>query len=300
MKKLGRIYPPIAIPFSDDESIDWKGYESNLEMWANQPLDGIVAPGSNSEAPFLTYNEKTKLWKTGARIMQERGKHLIAGSGAETTRETIRLTKNAADAGAVAALVIPPHFFIASMGYDSLVRHYYAVADNSPIPLLIYNVPAFTGVDIDPRTLVKLSEHPQIIGMKDSSANVVKASFVLAKCRDFLVYSGSGSALLPFLAIGGYGGIMALANIAAVELRQLCDAFLSNNWNIAREIQLSVIELNTAITAKYGIPGLKHAMYRMGYTGGTVRSPLIPIGDAGKSEVDALISKIQNQKNFGE
>jgi len=289
---LSGIYPPIITPFNEDERVAFDKLELNLEKWLALPLDGVVMPGSNSEAVFLTKEERIAIWQVCAIRLKGSGKRLIAGTGAESTAETIELTQKAAELGAQAALVLPPFFYKQSLTPEVLVAHYQAVAEESPIPLLVYNVPAFTGIDFAPATLLKMAEHPRIIGYKDSSANVVKLASVLAARPDFQVFAGTGSALLPFLSLGAVGGIMALANFAAILLREVWDCFQSGQLERARQVQLSLAEINTCVTSRFGVAGLKYAMDACGYYGGPPRRPLLPLGSAGREEIDALLTKL--------
>ncbi len=289
---LGGIYPPTPTPFTDNEKLDLQHLAANVERWLAQPLDGIVTPGSNSEAAFLSGSEKRTIWEQCGSLLQGTGKHLIAGTGAETTAETIALTEQAVAAGATAALIITPSFFKAAMNERALVAHFQQVADAVPIPLLIYNVPAFTGLDLSPATILAIAEHPRIVGLKDSSANVTKIAQVLAVRPDLRVFSGSGSALLPFLSIGAVGGIMALANVAAVPLRRLMDAFAAGDLATARQLQLALVELNTAITARYGVPGLKYTLDVLGWYGGPARRPLQPLPEAARAELEQLVASL--------
>jgi len=292
MINLTGIYPPIPTPFNDDESVAYDKFAANLERWLSWPLAGVVMPGSNSEAAHLTRDERLELWRICGQAAAATGKRFIAGTGADTTAETIALTEAAADLGATATLLLPPYFYKGAMSHEVLLTHFRAVADASPIPLLVYNVPAFTGVDFAPHTLLALAEHPRIIGMKDSSANVVKVATVLAARPDFQVLSGSASALLAFLSLGAVGGIMALANIAAEPLHQLVTAWENGRFTQARQIQLSLVNLNSAITARYGVPGLKHALDRIGLYGGPARRPLLPLAADARAEIDQLLEAV--------
>jgi len=292
MVDLSGIYPPITTPFAPDESIAFDQLEANLEKWLAQPLDGVVMPGSNSEAAYLTLEERVKLWEVCARRLEGSGKRLIAGTGAESTATTIELTQKAGELGAEAALVLPPYFYKPSLTPEALIAHYLAVAEASPIPLLVYNVPAFTGIDFAPATLLAMAEHQRIIGVKDSSANVVKIASVLAARPDFQVFAGTGSALLPFLSIGAVGGIMALANFACVPLRGVWNAFYNGQFNEARQMQLGLAEINHAVTARFGVSGLKYAMDRCGFYGGPTRRPLLPLGSGPRAEIDHLLAGI--------
>ena len=292
MTNLSGIYPPITTPFTADQKVAFDKLEFNLRRWCAQPLDGVVMPGSNSEAGFLTRQERIDTWQVCAEVLRGTGKRLIAGTGAETTAETIAFTQKAAELGAEAALVLPPFFYKQSLTPDVLVTHYKAVADESPIPLLVYNVPAFTGIDFAPATLLAMAEHPRIVGAKDSSANVVKIASILASRPDFQIFAGTGSALLPFLSLGAVGTVAALANFAAEPLRQVLDAFKAGQMEEARRVQLSLANINSAVTARFGVPGLKYAMDRTGFYGGPTRRPLLPLGAEGRAEIDRLLAAL--------
>ncbi|MDP9309648.1 MAG: dihydrodipicolinate synthase family protein [Chloroflexota bacterium] len=294
MVNLAGLYPPIPTPFDDQERIALAKLEANLQRWVRQPLDGVVMPGSNSEAAFLTEAERLEVWQVCAPILRSAGKRFIAGTGAETTAETLALTQRAAELGAVATLVLPPYFYKSALTHDALVAHYQAVADASPIPILLYNVPAFTGVDFALATFLTLAEHPQIVGVKDSSSNIVKMAELLAQRPDFQVFAGTGSALLPFLSIGAVGGIMGLANVAAEELRDVVVAFEHNQRDVARQRQLGLAGLNSAVTARFGVAGLKYAMDQSGLYGGPTRRPLLPLGAAARAEIDRLLAAVRS------
>lgn len=286
------IYSPIPTPFTSDEKIAYDKLEFNLSRWKRLPLDGVVIPGSNSEVAFLKSEEKLNIWKVCAGSLFESGKKLIAGTGAETTSETIELTCKAASLGAVLALVTPPFYYKPSMNRKVLVNHFTQLATLSPIPIILYNVPAFTGLDFDIDTLKALAEIPNIIGIKDSSSNIIKMSLLLTSYPDFKVFCGTGSALLPYLSVGAMGGVMALANIAAVPLRMIYDAFFQKRFEDALIIQRDLVSINTALTSRFGISGLKYAMDRCGYFGGPTRLPLLPLDDWEKKEVDKLVYEL--------
>ncbi len=292
MVDLSGIYPPITTPFNEDESVAYDRLEANLSYWLGQPLEGVVMPGSNSEAAHLSGDERLAIWKVCAARLKGSGKRLIAGTGAESTAATIRLTEKAVELGAEAALVLPPTFYKPSLTPDVLVAHYKAVAEASAIPLLVYNVPAFTGIDFAPDTLLRMAEHERIVGVKDSSANVVKVASILARRPDFQVFAGTGSALLPFLSLGAVGGITALANFASRPLRQVWESFHAGRMEEARRVQLSLAEINAAVTSRFGVSGLKYAMDYCGLYGGPPRRPLLPLGAAQRDAVDRLLKEL--------
>ncbi len=292
MLNLSGLYPPIPTPFDAHERVAYDKLELNLERWLALPLDGIVMPGSNSEAGLLTKEERIAIWQVCTSRLKGTGKKLIAGTGAESTADTIELTQKAAELGAQAALVLPPFFYKQSLTPEVLIDHFQTVARQAPLPLLVYNVPAFTGIDFAPATLLKMAEHPNIIGYKDSSANVVKLAAVLAERPDLQVLAGTGSALLPFLSLGAVGGIMALANFAALPLRQVWDCFTAGQLDQARQVQVSLAGINECVTSRFGVPGLKFALDACGFYGGPTRRPLLPLGPAGQEIITGWLVRL--------
>ena len=217
---------------------------------------------------------------------------IIAGSGLHATRETVQQTVAMAERGADAALVITPSYYKSRMDDRALLAHYLRVADESPIPIILYNVPANTGIDMSADTIVPLSEHPNIIGLKDSSGNVAKiAEVVLRSPQDFQVLAGSASFLLGALAVGAVGTISALANIAPGALAELMQAFHSGDRARASTLQQKLVRPNTAVTARFGVAGLKLALDLLGYYGGPTRSPLQPLNADQKSELRQTLAE---------
>ena len=174
----------------------------------------------------------------------------------------------------------------------ALCAHYTFLADRSPIPIILYNVPGFTGVDLETRTIIELAQHPNIIGVKESSGNVVKMGQVVHAAGDhFQVLAGSGSFLLPALSVGAVGGVMALASVAPYELQKIVDGFAEGAMAQAREIQLGLISANAAVTTGFGIAGLKESLDLMGMYGGPVRPPLRPLDENQREELERILKK---------
>lgn len=270
------IFAPIPTPFVDDQ-IAWDKLKDNLAKWGKSSLAGLVVLGSNGEFALLSYEEKVAM----VRFVREnlpKDKLVIAGTGCETTAETIRLTKDCAAAGADAALVINPSFYKGSYTDAVLKVHYTAVADASPVPLMVYNMPRNTGMNLSSQLVIELSKHPNIVGVKDSSGNIVQIAEICAgTADDFAVFAGSGSFLLATLAVGGVGGTLAVANIMPEESVKLVDLFYGGNMEEAQAMQRLLLAPNAAVTAKFGISGLKSALDYLGYYGGNVRPPLLPL-----------------------
>jgi 4-hydroxy-2-oxoglutarate aldolase len=287
--ELKGCFPPIPTPFNGTGEVDHDRLASNLEKWQATPLRGFAVLGSNGEAVLLSTEEKLAVWQTAGSAIDD--SHLfIAGTGCESTQETVAMTEKAAERGAHAAMVVTPHYYKARMTHDALVSHYTAVADRVPIPIILYNVPAFTGVDLEPRTIIELSHHSNIIGLKESSGNVVKIGQVVSHASDwFQVLAGSGSFLLPALTVGATGGVMALASVAPGPLARIVEEVGSGNLKIARELQLRMIPANAAVTTRHGIPGLKAALDLLGIYGGPVRSPLQDLDRKARKEVEQTL-----------
>jgi 4-hydroxy-2-oxoglutarate aldolase len=248
-----------------------------------------VVLGSNGEGVFLSREEKVEVWEHARRAIPS-DKLLIAGTGCESTRETIALTLMAAQAGADAALVVTPHYYNTKMTPESLIQHYTMLADASPIPILIYNVPKFTNVNTDSATIARASRHPNIVGIKDTSGNITQiADTVRLAAPGFQVLAGSAGFAFASFAVGAVGGIMALANIAPRQAIDLLRLFQIGRWDEAAEVQRRVIPVNAAVTGGFGIPGLKAALDMLGFYGGPVRSPLLDLSPGEQQSLKEIL-----------
>jgi 4-hydroxy-2-oxoglutarate aldolase len=287
---LRGIFPPVATPFINGK-IAYGKLASNVEKWSRTGLKGLVVLGSNGEYVYLSEEEKRTVVDS---VVQSAAKEMliIAGTGCESTTETLRLTEDCARLGAHAALVVTPHYYAGRMSEAALIKHYSELADHSPIPILLYNVPKFTHINMAADFVARLSEHPNIVGLKDSSANVIQLGEILNRvAADFNVLVGTAGVLFGGLTIGCAGGVCALANVAAEACVKIFDLVKAGDLDAARELQLKMIPVNQAVTAIYGVPGLKAAMDMCGYFGGDPRLPLLPSSEQEKSEIEAILKK---------
>jgi 4-hydroxy-2-oxoglutarate aldolase len=285
------VFPPIPTPFTAEGTIDYEHLKSNLGRWNREPLAGYVVGGSNGEYVSLTPDERVEMVRQVKALLPE-GKLLIAGSGMESTAGTIELTKRMAEAGGQVALIVNPNYYKRKLMGAALEKFYKDVADASPIPTMIYNVPANTGVDIPAGTVVALARHPNIIGMKDSGGDVAKIGYIVQETPpEFQVLAGSAGFFLGALAMGAVGGVMALANLAGGRLAQILESFKKGDLAGARAIQLPLITANSAVTSRFGVAGLKAALDLMSYYGGPVRAPLLPLSDDDKAVLRGVLSK---------
>ena len=285
------IFPPVPTPFHEDGSLACEHLQANLRAMNAMPLDGYVIQGSNGEYVYLSIAERVAAIEA-ARAVMPAGRLLIAGSGMEGTAETIALTRQMAAAGADIAIVVSPCYYKAAMTSAALERHYLMVADAAPIPVMLYNVPGFTGVDMGAEVAIRCAAHTNICGIKDSSANVQKIGQIVEETRaDFSVLTGSGGAFLGALAVGAAGTVAALANVAAAPLAEMQRLFLAGKLDAAAQLQRRLIPVNMLLTARLGIAGLKAALALQGLYGGQVRAPLLPLPEVEHANVRAILQK---------
>lgn len=274
---LKGIFPPLVTPFREDESIDWEGLRFNLERYNATGLDGYVVLGTNGEFPLLQREEKIELIQF-VRLYAHQAKQVIAGTGAESTRGTIALSREAAHCGADAVLILPPHYYKGSMNEALLEKHFLSVADALNVPVFLYNMPLNTGINLSSSLVIRLARHPNIIGIKDTSGNIIQMAEIIAGSPDsFSVFAGSASFLLPTLILGGKGGTLALANVLPDLCVEIYRAVERGDYQKARTLQLQILEANAAVTTRWGIAGAKMAMDLLGYCGGFPRKPLLPL-----------------------
>jgi 4-hydroxy-2-oxoglutarate aldolase len=273
---LEGILPPVATPFRDD-GIDLPGLRANVQKWMRTGLRGLVVLGSNGEAPYVDEAEAVEVI-AATREWVPRDRLLIAGTGKASTRQTIRASRDAARAGADAVLVLTPASFKPQMTGEALLHHYRAVADESPVPVLLYNFPAATGVTLAVETTRALCEHPNIVGVKESSGDLAVVGDLVATTPDrFQVVVGAAPTLFASLAVGANGGVVAVANVVPDLCVRLHALTRAGRHDEAVALQRALTPLARAVTTLYGVPGLKAAMELAGYVGGAPRSPLVPV-----------------------
>ncbi len=271
--KLSGVMPPITTPFQDRKLASDK-LKNNFQKWNKTGLSGYLVLGSNGESVYLNEKEKIKVVEV-SRTSIPGSKIMMVGTGMESTQETIHFTNQVAKIGADCALVVTPSYFKGSMKPQILYDHFVAVADSSKIGILVYNVPQFTGINLEPEWVAKLSEHPNIVGMKDSSGNIGQLSEIIhLSKRGFAVFVGSAPVFFPALCVGAVGGILAVANVVPQEYVRIQTLLDKGKMNEAKALQNQLTPLAKAVTTRYGIGGLKIAMDLAGYFGGNPRLPL--------------------------
>jgi len=286
---LSGLLLPVTTPFTPDESIDGAGLTSNLGKWNRIGITGYVVLGSTGERVNLDEKEYLKVIEVSRRGVPD-SMTFIVGAGQQSTRGTIREIERAASAGTQAALVITPNFYRSAITQAALIDHYRAIADAAKIPILLYSMPDLTGVKIEPETAARLSEHENIIGIKDSSNDTNKFRETVRVCRqDFAVMIGNGTVFSNALSAGARGGILAAGCCLPELCLEIYRAFQANDESRANDLQTRLTPLARAVTKTYGIGGLKVAMDMAGFTGGAVRAPLRRPAAAACAEIEALL-----------
>jgi 4-hydroxy-2-oxoglutarate aldolase len=278
--KLDGVLAPIPTPFDEQDRVDTRRLTAALARWMSRPLHGIVVLGSNGEAVLMDDLESDRAI-AAARDAVPRDRTFMVGTGRESTQAAIRASKRAAEHGADAVLVRTPGFFKNQMTTDAFVRHYTAVADQSPAPVLLYNFSALTGVNLLPAAVARLASHPNIIGMKESGGDVAQmAELVAVTPPSFAVLAGSAATFYPMLCVGAIGGILALGCALPEQCVQLFDLVRSGRHDEARALQRRIAPAARLLGPTYGVPGLKAALNLLGYDVGVPRPPLAPVPES--------------------
>ena len=293
---LSGVFPPLTTPFAADGSVDLKALAANIQKYNQTRLAGYVVVGSTGESVYLREAEKLRVFET-ARAAAAPGKILIAGTGCESTAETLELTRRAAGLGYGAALVRTPAYFKSQMTEAALERHYRAVADASPIPVLVYSVPQFTGLAVSAALVVRLAAHPNIVGVKESSGDVRLIEEIARQVPpEFTVLVGSASAFYAALGAGARGAVLAVACALPEMCVELYEAWSRGDPARAQAVQQRLLEPTAAVTTRFGIAGLKFALELRGYAGGPARPPLLPLDAAARAEITRIFRSLESSE----
>jgi len=300
LNKLRHILLPITTPFTAD-SVDHAALRANIDRWSTTGIGGFVVLGSTGERVHLDAREYLQVIETTRaavlRSTQDHGPNalaVIAGAGQQSTVGTINEINRAAELGAQAVLVITPHYYRASITQDALISYYSAVADASPVPLLLYSMPALTAIKIEPQTIARLSEHPNIIGVKDSSNDIAGFAEAVKLCPpDFAVLTGNGTVFLDALRAGATGAILAVGCVVPELCVAIFNAHKNGDEERASSLQARLTPLAAAVTTRFGIGGLKAALDLAGYKGGPVRAPLRNADESARHEIARLLNNAE-------
>lgn len=290
---LAGMFAPVVATFSPQTGdVDARAYAGNIRAHLEAGIDGIVVNGSTGEAALLDRAERTALIDA-ARAAVPRDRPLIVGTGAESTRACLQFTHDAASHGADAVLVVAPHYYGPAMSERALSRHYHHVADESPVPVVLYNIPKYMHFALPATLVAELARHPNVIGIKDSSGNRdLLASYMPAQSDTFSVLTGNAPTFLTALELGVRGGILAVALFAAAPCLDIYEMFRRGDRDGAAAAQARMTPLGAKIVGELGVAGVKAAMDRVGggLTGGPLRPPLLALEPAQVGVVADLLS----------
>ena len=285
---LSGIFPALTTPF-EEGGVSFSKLKSNIEKYNAFDLAGYVVLGSTGEGIMMSESEGLKAIETVGSAAAK-GRMVIAGAGAASTRGTVEFADKAAKAGAHYALVVTPFYYKPQMTAQVLETYFRAVADQSTIPIILYTVPKFTGLDLPLQTVLAMARHPNVAGLKDSSGNLSFVSEVLrAVPPEFSLLQGHGSLLLPALMLGAKGGILALSNMAPAETAEIFNLAKQGDYAGARKVQMQLLTVNQKIVGAYGVPGIKCAMDLLEYAGGELCAPLEPVSPEAKESIRKLL-----------
>lgn len=288
MYTMKGIYAPVATPFESGR-IAYDRLGSNIDFLLTSKLEGIVVMGSNGEFVSLTEAEKCEMIRFCCKKVSQK-KKVMVGIGSNCMNESLRLAEESADQGADAVLVVTPYYYKTAMNDSALEQYYIEIAEQSLLPVAIYNMPANTGVNTSAALLSSLSKHENIVGVKDTSGNIVQiAETIRDAAKDFSVFAGNWAFFLPSLFLGAKGATLALANILPNDCASLMELYEQKRFDEARALSQRLMRLNAAITSKYGIGGLKAAMEMAGLYGGEPRLPLQGPGSAARAEIRQIL-----------
>jgi 4-hydroxy-2-oxoglutarate aldolase len=289
IRSLQGIFAPVVTPFNGNGEIDEGLFRENLQKLAGIGLAGVLVAGSTGEAPYLGERERLRLVELAQGLVRP-PEILIASTGLESTAATVRLSQEAVARGADAVLVLTPNYYKSEMDADTLAAHYRAVARAVERPVIIYSIPQFTGLRLEPSTLGKLSQIPNVVGLKESSGDIHYVRAILRRVRPgFRVVVGSVVVLHEALRAGAVGGVLAQADFAPELCVGLYQAFLQGKRKAALEFQSRLLPLARGISLPFGVPGIKVALDLSGYAGGLPRAPLAPLGPAAREVVAAAL-----------
>jgi len=298
IRSLKGIIAPVVTPFNRRGDVDEGGFRENLVRSADSGLAGILVAGSSGEAPYLTESERLRLVEIARSVIKPPG-ILLVGTGFESTSATLRLSREVEARGADALLVLTPNYFKPRMDADAMLAHYRTVASGVKCPVLIYSIPQFTGLMVDPVTLGKLSRIPNLVGLKESSGKLDYVRAILRRVRPgFRVLVGSVAILYESLRAGATGGVLNQADFAPALCVALYEAFLHRRTREVHALQQRLLALAQSIAVPYGMPGLKAALDLSGYQGGYPRLPLLPVSRKAKEQIRAALAEARAGLDF--
>ncbi|KZR57427.1 4-hydroxy-tetrahydrodipicolinate synthase [Pseudobacillus badius] len=287
MISFGRVSTAMVTPFDSKENVDFERTTQLVNYLVNNGTDSLVVAGTTGESPVLTAEEKVALFRHTVKVADGRVP-IIAGTGSNNTRQSIDLTRKAEEAGVDAIMLVAPYYN--KPNQEGLYQHFKAVAEATALPVMIYNIPGRSSVNIEPQTVIKLSKLPNVVAVKEASGNLDAVTEIIAGTdEEFQVYSGDDSLTLPILSIGGAGIVSVASHVVGNEMQQMVSAFLEGNYKEAAKIHQQLLPLMKQLFAAPSPVPVKTALQLKGMDMGSVRLPLVPLVEAERTALQKLI-----------
>ncbi|MEK4030141.1 MULTISPECIES: 4-hydroxy-tetrahydrodipicolinate synthase [Bacillaceae] len=287
MTSFGRVSTAMVTPFDSKENVDFERTTQLVNYLINNGTDSLVIAGTTGESPVLTAEEKVALFRHTVKVANGRVP-VIAGTGSNNTRQSIELTKKAEEAGVDAIMLVAPYYN--KPNQEGLYQHFKTVAEATSLPVMLYNIPGRSSVNIEPETIIRLSKLPNIVAVKEASGNLDAVTEIIAGTDDdFQVYSGDDSLTLPILSIGGVGIVSVASHVAGNEMQQMVSAFLDGNYKEAAKLHQQLLPLIKQLFASPSPVPVKTALQLKGMDMGSVRLPLVPLTEAERTALQKLV-----------
>lgn len=291
MRNFGNVLTAMVTPFKSDLSVDWKRAEELAVYLAENGSDGLVVHGTTGESPTLTHEEEYELYRVVKKAVGGRCK-IIAGTGSNSTETTIKSTREAEKIGVDGIMIVVPYYNKPSP--EGLYQHFKAVAEKTSLPIIIYNIPGRTGINMSPETTARIAEIKNVIGLKDAAGSLDQTSAARQLCpKDFIIWSGDDSLTLPMLAVGATGIISVASHIAGKEIAQMVAAYRAGDVKKAMEIHLKLLPLFKVLFITSNPSPVKYALELIGQPAGKPRLPLVEPSDTEKEQIRKVLKDLR-------
>lgn len=286
MVLFGRVSTAMVTPFDHKGHIDFPKTTQLINHLIENGTDSLVIAGTTGESPTLTKEEKLALFKHAVKVADKRVP-VIAGTGSNNTYESIELTKKAEQIGVDAIMIVAPYYN--KPNQEGLYQHFKAIAENTSLPVMVYNIPGRSSVNILPETIIRLSEIPNIAAVKEASGNLNAMAKIIANTdEDFMLYSGDDGLTLPCMAIGGTGIVSVASHVIGNEMQEMITAYLNGENEKAAKIHQKILPIMEGLFAAPSPVPVKTALQLRGLDVGSVRLPMVPLTEQERSAVAAL------------
>jgi len=290
MVEFGHVITAMVTPFDEGLNVDYARAAALARRLVEEGSDALVVAGTTGESPTLSDEEKVRLFRTVKETVGGKAK-VIAGTGTYDTRHSVHLSKEAEEAGADGLLLVVPYYNKPSQ--EGLYRHFRAIAEETRLPAILYNIPGRTGVNMLPETVARLAEVPNIVGIKEASGNLDQVSEIRRRTpREFLIYSGDDSLTLPILAVGGIGVISVASHLVGRQIQEMIRSFLGGDVQRALDLHLRLLPLFKAMFVTTNPAPVKAALALAGFPVGGLRPPLVEVTEKEREVIAGALREL--------